>query len=1829
MTLYSIFKTASMRVLAAVSLSALLFTSTAQAETDTEPRWDIWEYNGLARTAGIDKAPDTYKSIDGYTKIDTISSAVLKEGMSYTFKDSVGATYSDYGIMAVPEGTDVKGLGKFDADLHRTGLEDKGICPSPIVPDPRIWAAGQSSITIKGNPKQGCGCPTPQGGPSGNPGPPDVDNPMDGWTPSSTPTPGSSSAGSIRFSAQEPSPDLARSFRLKYTNGSDNVEVVPSSPSIENPLRQVKTGLILANVTTVNPQKFVISYYPPAQVGANKDTAGNYTFNGLPSVKVTTETLDAAGTILRVTSDRAGALKIMQYQWEPAHNAWSFSEGVDSATGVPLKKTLHTEATLPNGDLVKTELISDGAGATLSKVKRTFRKLIKGKTTRWLEIESVVDPDGAALTSTSTYAEEFVPPKLRRSVSAEGGWSTYEYHPTTERLIKRVDGFQNAPVESADGLNRVTTYAYEPVAPEDDGSFSSATARTEVVTLLGQEVSRTYRVLTDFTETEIVTTVPGAAWNAATNLVTQTTEYTGWPADNYDHYIKSVVHPDGSLETYSYTRSGSSLTTTHCRGQADASGTTVIDGTKTITKTDRGRGLTISTSVSDIASGVLLSSEIHSGWDERNRPMLTTYLDGTTNVKSYGCCGVDSETDREGVTTSSVDDEFGRRISDSRDGITTLYTLDGLGRTLRTERRGSDNSSITQQSQIYDGAGRVISSTTPAGTTTYSTILNANGHTETTTHADGGTEIRKFARDGSLMEVGGTAVPPMKMEAGVGPDGSYIKQISIGEAAAETEWVQTWTDCAGRSFKTLYAEGASSQNFFNNKGQLSKTLDPDGVVTLFAYNGKGVQEVTALDINRNGIIDFNGPDRITKQTRSIASAYETTVERSTALVWDDGSTSGTLSSMSESSLDGLRSWQTSAAGLVSSSFKVRAGDGAATLTASNPDESYSVTQTQNGRVISTSRHDGQGLKLSRVTSSYDAHNRLSESLEENVGATTFTYTDADLPRTMTLPAAAPGDARPVTTFAYDNMGRKTHATKPEGDTVTEYFPTGAVKKVSGLQTYTVQYTYTPQGRMKTLTTGTGAARGTAVTTWNYHPQRGFLTSKTYHDGKGTSYGYSAAGRMLTRTWARGVTTTYGFNSAGEPQSITYSDATPAVSFAYDRRGRQSSMTDAAGGRQILYGLDNQPLSETYSGPGLLDSITLTRSYDSQRRLASRSVNAGPTALAAFNYSYDNASRLKVVSNSDNSVTYGYSDALGVISSIQYGQVVNTAFSHDNRRRLKNTTTSTPSALVARSNYNYNALDQRTRHEELDGSAWSYGYDSLGQILSGKKKWPDGSFVPGQQYEFEWDPIGNRLKTRQGGNAAGNGLREATYTSNTLNQYTQRSVPGKLDLLGTASPATIVTVNNEPVTRQNDFFRKEVTLNNSAGPVWATEKVTAVLPGGGPGGTDVVSSQTRELSLPKTPEVFSHDPDGNLTQDGKWNYSWDGENRLIAMESIAAVPASHKTKLAFAYDGLSRRVRKKVETWNSVTGAYQPGYERRYLYDGWLTLAETDAAFNPIRSYCWGSDLSGSFEGAGGVGGLLWIKDTATAYNVSYDGNGNVVKLTNTTNGTIAASYEYGPFGEPLRASGPMADSNPFRFSTKYTDVETGLLYYGYRYYDASNGRWPSRDPLEEEGGVNLYAFIRNSSIMRIDRDGRYGWQFTGPWDHDYYEPNIPGPDWRDCVVVLEAISDFLIWLDPPPPPGVTACSVPCPLGKGGLLIKAAIRVKAMTLAEQVALQEAKAGRAANRIMKGKINDPAYPEDLWAKMEYTKQCHNGESIVIHYWQSLKDFAVRHGFKFKNE
>ena len=326
------------------------------------------------------------------------------------------------------------------------------------------------------------------------------------------------------------------------------------------------------------------------------------------------------------------------------------------------------------------------------------------------------------------------------------------------------------------------------------------------------------------------------------------------------------------------------------------------------------------------------------------------------------------------------------------------------------------------------------------------------------------------------------------------------------------------------------------------------------------------------------------------------------------------------------------------------------------------------------------------------------------------------------------------------------------------------------------------------------------------------------------------------------------------------------------------------------------------------------------------------------------------------------------------------------------------------------------------------------------MTSRKRYCADGSEVGGQQFTYLFDDIGNRKAT--GGRASA----VSTYTANQLNQIIWRSVPATVDVVGLANPNNDVTLQAGSGTvltasRKGEYF--------SGAPV-----VPAPLPAYPLIQAKTLFGATQTLNagktfVPASPEIPTYDADGNLTSDGRWTaYVWDAENRLVEMRRDTATPTGSQQKLTFEYDHQSRRIRKQFWTGNGgAPGAivWTKQRDTLYLYDGWNLIAELDptALTTPWRTYAWGTDLSGTLTGAGGVGGLLWVRNFQGATTghqfVAYDGNGNVAALVQATTATLTAQYEYGPFGESIRMSGALAALNSVRWSSKVVDSESGLI----------------------------------------------------------------------------------------------------------------------------------------------------------------------------------------------
>ncbi len=298
----------------------------------------------------------------------------------------------------------------------------------------------------------------------------------------------------------------------------------------------------------------------------------------------------------------------------------------------------------------------------------------------------------------------------------------------------------------------------------------------------------------------------------------------------------------------------------------------------------------------------------------------------------------------------------------------------------------------------------------------------------------------------------------------------------------------------------------------------------------------------------------------------------------------------------------------------------------------------------------------------------------------------------------------------------------------------------------------------------------------------------------------------------------------------------------------------------------------------------------------------------------------------------------------------------------------------------------------------------------------------------------------------------------------MNELTSNTNTGTLTVVGTTtSAATSVTVNGTTAARYGD------ATFAAAGLPLTTAYTAIAADSYGRHATNAVSVNLAANT------TFQYDGNGNLTGDGLRNFAYDDENQLIQ------VLVSNQWMSQFTYDGkMRRRIRQEY--------TYQSGWVQTnivyYVYDGNEVIQERNANNLPTVTYTRGKDLSGSLDGVGGIGGLLARLDMSAGQSAFYhsDANGNITMLINSSN-AVVAKYLYDAFGGVISKSGILADANLYRFSSKESETVSGLVYYLYRFYAPNLQRWLNRDPIDEDGSVDLYCYIGNDPVNLYDADG--------------------------------------------------------------------------------------------------------------------------------------------------
>jgi RHS repeat-associated protein len=569
-----------------------------------------------------------------------------------------------------------------------------------------------------------------------------------------------------------------------------------------------------------------------------------------------------------------------------------------------------------------------------------------------------------------------------------------------------------------------------------------------------------------------------------------------------------------------------------------------------------------------------------------------------------------------------------------------------------------------------------------------------------------------------------------------------------------------------------------------------------------------------------------------------------------------------------------------------------------------------------------------------------------------------------------------------------------------------------------------------------------------------------VTSKIFADTTSMSYVYeNTTSRLKSMTDAIGYVTPYSYFKDDDLKQVTNTGA-PTVNFTYDSNyNRVTSMIDGTGTTNYgYYPVANPPTLgatqlQTVDGPipntPVSDVITYT--YDPLGRALSQMINGTTSSVT-----YDSLGRLATSDNALGHFSRGYVGVTPRLQTLTYpastGQTANYAYfdnSHD--RRLQTLQNLGPSSANI--------------------SKFDYTYDSEGQILTWVKQFTNQTGVSATLGYDLADQITSATNTTMGNSSYGYDL-GANRTSDELGTHTFNNV-----------------------------------------------------------------NQTQDLG-------YTYDANGNLTSDGLYNYGWDGLNRLVVIEQIipgggsgfAAVKSSPSpsptpkklkrrrvlasshnvpqgatplggaggfppptvtyTRSTFAYDGLNRRARvTEQQDTRQSTDTSPPNWvqitDRKYIWSGNTIAEERDASTYAVtrRFFAEGEQING------------------VNYYFTRDHLGSVRELTSST-GQLVEKYDYDPYGnQPTNDvvgghGGGMAD---FGFTGHWFHGPSGLSLSLYRAYDPSLGRWLSRDPIGEAGGINLYGYVANHPTKLIDPLGLVWYEDLAKWARsqaDYYERKL-------------------------------------------------------------------------------------------------------------------------------
>ncbi len=871
---------------------------------------------------------------------------------------------------------------------------------------------------------------------------------------------------------------------------------------------------------------------------------------------------------------------------------------------------------------------------------------------------------------------------------------------------------------------------------------------------------------------------------------------------------------------------------------------------------------------------------------------------------------------------------------------------------------------------------------------------------------------------------------------------------------------------------------------FNSSGKLASITDRNGKTTTLTYSGLDLTSIT----------DANGRTSTLTVTNSIITA-----------IIDPGGNQYTLAYNSGNYLTFItdptgHSWSYT---YDSNGNMINKADPAGFT--------VSYTYDANGKYLSSTDPEGKTRSLSYNTSNtstftekdggvwtfqYDPTLKVKTSQTDPLGNTTTYTNDSNGNRISEIDPAGNTTAYTydanrnmlsekdslgnTTTYTYNSNGQVTSKTDPSGNVTTNtYDSKGNLISITDPSGAVTAYQYDSKGNMTSMTDAKGQISKFVYDQYND------LTSMTDPLGATTKYTYDVVGNMTSQTDAQGNVTTFTYNSLNQLISVTDPLGNTSA-YTYDADGNKASLKDANGnttyyahryngqvnqitdalGKITAFSYGTAGCPSCGGGVDKLTAVTDAKSnvtsfqYDTTGHLIKETDPMGYITL----YTYDSNGNLATKTDANgNRISYSY-DALNRLTERIYPDGSGDAFAYDARGNI----TYAGNGYIAY-NFTYDSLNRPTSVTDSNNRTIQYTYDEDSNRLTLTN--PFGSQI---QYGYN---ATNRLSSLQTGQGQFTftydtlGRRTGLNYPNTLNNFYAFDAAGRLDSIALQNAAAS-TIASTSYTYDNAGNRTSATVS--------------------PGGYNVMNNLSQGQ--------YSYDSGNRLTDDGIFaysynnngnritrtekatgnttNYTWDAENRLIQVQ----MPSG--SIVQYEYDPFGRRIEKNVN-----------GRITQYLYDNQNILFEYNQNGNVLSAFT---------HGAGIDEPLMWTSG-GTTYFYHADALGSI-SMISSASGSVIQTNVNDAFGS-IQSGNTL--SQPYAFTGREYDAETGLYYYRARYYDPLSGRFISKDPIGLNGdNVNLYGYVdsvgkpmNETNLYLYTGDNPVNW--TDPEGLFNYKPGVP------------------------------------------------------------------------------------------------------------------------------